>query len=391
MITKTNYFVISDPNLQVQKENGPGGQPENIGVDFMFRIPTKRTFFGFGLDPEITGDGRMSDQVVSLSFVDSEGNVLGSIELSEGPAYGQQILERVALGWTIASVVAVFLAAGVGWLISRRISQPLLSLTAVTDKMAHGNLSVRANVARQDELGTLATVFNEMAQQVEDTVVTLRRFVADAAHEINTPLTALQTNLELIANEEDGADRRTFVAQAQIQMERLAALTTGLLELSRIEANMVKEKYVPLDLIALVQETSELYASRAEQAGLSFSLEIRPEPVTIWGDKTQLRLAIGNLLDNALKFTPTGGLVRVVVHQKGQWAELQIEDTGIGIPAEDLPQLFHRFHRGHNAAGYPGSGLGLAIVKAVVDGHGGQVITENTAQGACFSLQLPIV
>jgi signal transduction histidine kinase len=273
--------------------------------------------------------------------------------------------------------------------ISRRISAPLLALTQVATQMTVGDLSARADVTREDEFGTLAHTFNEMAQQVEETVVTLRRFVADAAHELHTPLTALRTNLELAANEKGEADRHTFIDHAQTQVERLAALTGSLLELSRLEAGTMKDEYASLDLVALVQETSEPYASQAEQAGLSFWLNLPAEAVTLWGDEARLGLALGNLLDNALKFTPDGGTVSVSVHQQNGWAELQVENTGIGIPVEDLPHLFSRFHRGCNAAAYPGSGLGLAIVKAIVEGHGGQVMVENTAQGARFSLRLP--
>jgi signal transduction histidine kinase len=98
--------------------------------------------------------------------------------------------------------------------------------------------------------------------------------------------------------------------------------------------------------------------------------------------------ALGNLLDNAIKFTPGGGMVSVSLRRQGQWAELWVEDTGIGIPSDDLPQLFSRFHRGHNATAYPGSGLGLAIVAAIVEGHGGQVAAENTTSGARFCLRL---
>ena len=99
---------------------------------------------------------------------------------------------------------------------------------------------------------------------------------------------------------------------------------------------------------------------------------------------------LGNLLDNAIKFTPGGGMVSVRLRQQGEWAELQVQDTGIGIPVDNLPQLFSRFHRGHNATAYPGSGLGLAIVAAIVEEHGGQVMAENTTPGARFCLRLPL-
>jgi signal transduction histidine kinase len=132
-----------------------------------------------------------------------------------------------------------------------------------------------------------------------------------------------------------------------------------------------------------------LYASQAEQAGLAFHLEIEEGLPLVEGDASQLRHALGNLLDNALKFTPPGGTVSVGLRGHAGGVDLWVEDTGIGIPAGDLPHLFGRFHRSSNAAPYSGSGLGLAIVKAIAEAHGGQVSVENTRRGARFSMHLP--
>jgi signal transduction histidine kinase len=342
-------------------------------------------YLGFDLSvEEASMSDRRSDHVVCRSIGDAVGAPWGIVELSEGPAYGREIVGRVARGWVLASLVAVLLAAGVGWVASQRISAPLLILTDVTAQMAAGNLAARADVARQDEFGALAGSFNRMADRVEDTVVALRRFVSDAAHEIHTPLTALRTNLELAPDDE-------FVRRAQSQVERLEALTQGLLDLSTIEAEVreATEERAPVALVPLVRETSELYASRAEQAGLAFDLVLPETEVMVWGDEAQLRRALGNLLDNGIKFTPEGGSVCVGVRCVEEWAELWVEDTGIGVPEQDLPHLFGRFHRGRNVAVYPGNGLGLAIVKAIVEGHGGRVTGENLGPRTRFTLRLP--
>jgi two-component system sensor histidine kinase MprB len=229
-----------------------------------------------------------------------------------------------------------------------------------------------------------------MADRVEATVATLRRFVGDAAHELHTPLTALRTDLELVADTDDPAARLDLLDRAQAQVTRLATLTSGLLDLSRIEAEAARPKRQPIDLAGLVQELSEVYASRAEQAGIAFSLDAPDGPVTVQGNEEQLRRALGNLLDNAIKFTPAGGQVGVALRRADTAIELQVEDSGIGVPEDDLPQLFGRFHRGRNASTYPGNGVGLAIVRAIVETHGGSVTAENLAQGARFSLRLPV-
>ena len=134
---------------------------------------------------------------------------------------------------------------------------------------------------------------------------------------------------------------------------------------------------------------SELYASRAEQAGVLFQFDAPHEPVIAKVNESQLRRVVGNLLDNAIKFTPETGVIRVGIKRESKSVQISVQDTGIGIPTEDLPHLFNRFRRGRNAAAYPGSGLGLAIIKTIVEGHGGQVMVESSPQGTCFSLRLP--
>jgi signal transduction histidine kinase len=350
-------------------------------------IWVNRSLYGFDLNPDVRFEARRSDQVVQQPFFDQQGHLLGYVELSEGPTYGWDIVEGVARGWAIASAVAVLLAAGVGLIISRRISAPLVALTDVTTRMAEGDLSSRANITRQDELGTLAHSFNEMAERVEGTVMTLRHFASDAAHELNTPLTALKTNLELAAHTANG-EQATYFERSQGQIARLESLTKSLLELSRLEVGAANVEMSDVDLVKLAKEASEFYASRAEQVGIQFTLDLPRDPILVHGNAALLQRAIGNLLDNAIKFTPSGGAVALRVQRDGDRVRVTVEDTGIGIPAEDLPQLFGRFHRARNATGYPGNGLGLAIVKAIVEGHGGRVSAENTGRGARFSMWL---
>lgn len=358
-------------------------------VSYMSAVGTP---YGFGLDVNQPLGYGHSDQVVSRPVYNHWGNLLGYVELSNGPAYGHQVLNRVAWGWAVAGGVAVLLATAVGWVMSHQLGAPLLALTHTTARMAGGDLSARANVFRADEFGLLGQMFNHMAERVEETVITLRRFVADAAHELHTPLTALRTNLELAASEESGHRQRLLIEQAHHQLLRLERLTRDLLDLSRLEADIKHENLRPIELTPLLQETCEPYASQAEQADLFFTLDLPPETIITQGHEAQLRRAVSNLLDNALKFTPVGGRIRVGLRplSGAKQFKLWVEDTGIGIPVDELPQLFQPFHRGRNVAAYPGSGLGLAIVKVIVERHGGRVTAENTSDGAKFTIVLPV-
>lgn len=315
-----------------------------------------------------------------------DGKPLGTLVLSEGPAFGRAILRRVAWGWAFAGLLAVLLAVLLGWYLSHRISAPILALTAVTTRMAQGDLASRANVQSRDEFGQLARSFNEMAEQVGATILSLHRFVADAAHELYTPLTALYADLDLAAQEPDATAQREFVRRAQASVLRLKALTNKLLALSRLEAQAEPEPTAPLELTDLLRQRAESYASQAEQAELNFSLQLPDDPVYIRAHLPQMQVVVDNLFDNACKFTPAGGTVTVQLQQTDGQIRLAVTDTGIGIPPADLPLLFNRFHRSRNAANYPGSGLGLAIVKAIIEQQGGQVMVENTASGTQFTL-----
>lgn len=349
--------------------------------DLLFLAPAPDFFMARDLsdDPEVSG--LRSTHWVQVPLHDAQGQLLGYLQLSEGPAYGRQIVSSAAQGLLVAGLTAVGLAGLVGLWISRQISRPLAELTAVTAQMAAGDLSARAAVASQDELGVLGHSFNEMAQRVDDTVAALRRFVADAAHELNTPLTALRTNLEL-------GEPSSLTTQQIAQVVRLEGLVKNLLLLSRLEAPA--NEHQPLDLGQLLCELGEPFASRAEQREINFTLETPATPVMINGERGLLIQALTNLLDNALKFSRAGDTISVRLYAETGAAHLSVEDTGIGIPTADVPLLFQRFYRASNAAAYPGNGLGLAIVKAIVEQHGGSVRAEPQKQGLRIVLALPL-
>lgn len=353
-------------------------------------LPVIGTQFGFGFGDVTASETAVSNLTVRHPIEAVDGRLLGFVELSQGPAYGRDILQSVFWGWLIASLVAVLLAGLVGWRASRRLVKPLLTLTSVTTRMADGDLAARTAVQRQDELGTLGSSFNKMADQMESTITTLRQFIADAAHELHTPLTALQTDLQTLRQTNLEPGQAAKIERAQEQAVRLQTLTNSLLDLSRIEANTNGDSEI-VNLNQLLQETAELFASRAEQSDIQFGLALPDAPLQVHGSPLRLRQAVQNLLDNALKFTPAGGEVTVALAQEDDFACLTITDTGIGIPTEDMPHLFGRFHRGRNTADFPGNGLGLAIVQAIVLGCNGRIALHALSPGTQVHLHLPLL
>lgn len=362
--------------------------PEDERTTIVNEVPVYSTTFGFSFAGEDTSSEGRSSEDLKIEIYEPTG-LVATIEFTEGPAYGREILRSVAIGFTFAGVFAVVLATAAGWRISNRFNSPLIALTQSTSRISQGDYSSRAEVDREDELGILARTFNTMADRVETTVFTLRRFVSDAAHELNTPLTALRTNLELASDEEDELIQKSYVDRALAQTKRLEELASALLDLSRLESGATHEDMTQINLLSLIREESERFASKAEHEGITFSLDLRDEDIQTMGRPNQIRRAVSNLLDNAIKFTPQDGMVVVGCQLSGDWIEIWVEDTGIGIPSDEIPQLFSRFHRARNSLGYPGNGLGLVIVKTIVEGHRGWVQAESEGQGSRFTIQLP--
>jgi len=347
--------------------------------------PLGQGLFGGGR----SGDGPRSDRVIETQLTTNE-QAVAVVRLSEGPAYTVTALRSTLIAWLVAGVAAVLLAALVGWLMSRRLTRPLLAITAASDSMAHGDLTVRTEVERADEIGTLAGSFNTMADKMQHTVGALRRFVADAAHELGTPLTALETDLELAQGQHDEAERTRLISRAMRQAERIDQLSTDLLLLSRLDTGTVPAPMNPTDLVSLARQVADSVPSRAEQAGIDLVVDLPTDRLQVIGYAEGLQTALENLVDNALKFTPAGGSVEIGARAQDQTAVVWVKDTGIGILPADLEDLFSRFHRGRNVSAYPGNGLGLAIVKATMDIHGGAVAVESSPQGSRFELRMPL-
>jgi signal transduction histidine kinase len=305
----------------------------------------------------------------------------------------------------ITSMGGLLLAIVVSAFLARRFTTPLRRLTEAARALAEGDLARRvpADRARTGgaEITELSRQFNTMADQVEETMETIRRdrdtgreFLADVSHELRTPLAALRTFNELLREKagDDVAARTEFLEASAQQIERLDWLAQNLLELSKLDSGLIRLDLRPDDLRATIESAVEQAQVSARRRGLNLTTELPEEPLVTRHDPQRLGQVLTNLIGNALKFTARGGSVQVVLSQRNRGARIQVIDTGVGIDAAELPKIFDRFYRGSraNEARGSGSGLGLAIVRSVVEMHGGRVMVESrVGAGSTFTVILP--
>jgi signal transduction histidine kinase len=305
----------------------------------------------------------------------------------------------------VTALFALVLAVVVAAILARRFTTPLRRLTEATTALAAGDLSRRvpADLARTGaaEITELTQQFNAMAARLEESVEVIRRdrdrsrdFLADVSHELRTPISALRTFNELLREgaRDDEAARTEFLEASAQQLERLDWLAQNLLELSKLDSGLVLLDLRPDDLRAAVESSVEQALPGARRRGVSVSLKLPGRPVRIRHDPQRLGQVVTNLVGNALKFTPRGGSVTVELQPTREGAQIVVQDTGVGIEADELPRIFDRFYRGSKVAEArgAGSGLGLAIVKSVVDMHSGRVsVVSRPGQGSTFTVAVP--
>jgi two-component system sensor histidine kinase MprB len=294
------------------------------------------------------------------------------------------VLQQLAV-LLIALTVAGGLVAALGALLAaRRVLRPVRKLTdAVEHVTATQDLTARIDVTGRDEIGRLGRSFTSMMSTLDDSVRAQRQLVADASHELRTPLTSLTTNLELLADGDGVRDPQApmLVREAITQAGELRSLVNNLVDLARYGEDTARTEDTRLDLVAgtVIGRTAPRAAALRFESALS--------PCMVHVDPDAIERAIGNLVDNAVKWSPPGGQVLVTV----AGGEFSVTDEGPGIAWEDLPFVFDRFYRSARARSMPGSGLGLAIVRQVVETHGGKVAARPLHRGVRMSFTLPVV
>jgi two-component system sensor histidine kinase BaeS len=287
---------------------------------------------------------------------------------------------------------SVFVLGGTALLLSvvfsRKLTEPIHSLTEAASRVADGDLRSRVAVSRDDELGRLSHTFNRMAQALMTHEALKRKLTANIAHELRTPLGAVRAELEGMMDGLIPVERKTLES-LYAEIGRLKTILEGIEELSQAEASSLSIAKKSLELGPFLENIFHRYRKMFTEKGVALELHC-PPGLAAHADPDKLSQVMINLLSNALRATQPGGTVRVKTREGDGMTEMVVEDTGGGITEEDLPFVFERFYRGRGQGSHGGLGLGLTIVKELVEAHGGEVTAESTpGRGSRFRLVLP--
>jgi signal transduction histidine kinase len=297
---------------------------------------------------------------------------------------------RATLGLVTLLIVAIALTGG--WLATQSALQPIRRLTAAVQRIIRtGRTDERVPVARRDDaINELTMLFNAMLDKIEGLVNGMRGALDNVSHDLRTPLTRLRGTAEMALAGPGDLDRyREALADCVEETDRVLMMLNTLMDISEAESGAMPLQRELVGLAEVASRAIDLYRDVADSKGVTLTANTAPDLVVV-GDRVRLEQVAANLLDNAVKYTPRGGQVSVDLHRENGRAVLRVQDTGPGIPADELPRIWQRLFRGDQSRTERGLGLGLSLVKAVVEAHGGLVgVTSEVSRGSTFIVSLP--
>jgi two-component system OmpR family sensor kinase len=366
VIDRDGYLVAKSNNLEAQE------LPVNLSL-------IERGFSGSAaIQTVAVGDDASLRIMVSPLYFQDETLLL---EVAQSSNYLDSAMSQVRWVIIVSVSVALGLSVALGGVIVRGTLSPVSQITKLARNIETGqDLSRRIGYGGpMDEIGELASTFDKMIERLEGVFESQKHFVADASHELRSPITVIRGNLDLLKRYREETERQASLRAIESETARMTKLVNNLLLLAEVDSgHLVKPQDVSLEEV-LQQEIKRVRALAGSRR-----LVIRhAENLRVPGDAQRLRQLIANLIDNAIRHTPEDGAIVLSLSREGDWARLDVEDTGEGIPAKHLPHIFERFYRVDRARSRDrgGAGLGLAIVKQIAEQHGGRVAARSEAGG----------
>ena len=385
---QANELILSfDSNGNLLREFGPSIDTANIKILVQQALLGQKSFL-----TALTAD-KQSVRLYATSFKVPFSNQLLVIVVGQLTTGITGVLDTFRYVLIIA-IVAVIVLAGIGGLfLASRVLKPVEQITQTAQKIEESDLSQRITVKNDDELGRLASTLNDMIGRLEEAFNRQRQFTADASHELRTPLAIMQAEATLaLRKERDEADYRKSLETISQESTYMSSVIGKLLFLARSDAGKEQLNFENVDLKDLITGLSANVEALAADKGIKFAVDAQ-ENLVVNGDKVKLRQLFINILENAVRYTPTGGNISISLVRKEGSALATISDTGIGIPPEHLPHIFERFYRVDKARSRAdgGVGLGLAIAKYIADSHGGKIeVASQLGKGTTLNVSIPL-
>lgn len=360
------------------------------------------------IDGTIVYDDRANDVLGSVDVKEDGSNVASAPIMVDGEKVGT-VLVRVPGSETLltkfdedfrdksynamifAAVIALIIAMVMGAIFARTIAAPVKKITNAAKALKEGDYSARTGMTGSDEIARLGNMFDLMADSVESNRKLERRLVTDVAHELRTPLMAIQSTVEAMIDGVFKPDaERLETLNSEVQ--RLSRLVDALLKLSRLESRTKPIEQKKVDLTEMLSSVVQTHQAYIHDAGLNLEFEYDPH-IYVFGDADLLRQATANLISNAVRYTPEGGTITIMARKGDLMGQIVVKDTGIGLTPEEAKLVFQRFWRADSgrARATGGLGIGLSVVKEIVEQHNGWVRVEGRPnEGACFTIYIPL-